>query len=56
MILTPGQAERQSRSARARAIAIDATTLAQMDQASADVAGRFGQSPGPLSALDRGCS
>ena len=34
---------------------IDPGTMAQMDKASAAVAARFGQSPGPLSALERGC-
>ncbi|MEN9775835.1 MAG: hydroxyacid dehydrogenase [Pseudomonadota bacterium] len=55
-ILMPGDAERQSRTDRARSIAIDATTLQQLDAAAAAVAGRFGLSPGPLSALDRGCA
>jgi uncharacterized oxidoreductase len=54
-ILTPGEAERRSRARRARAIPIDHETLRQLDQASAEVSGRFGQSPGPASALERGC-
>jgi len=43
------------RSARAQAIPVDSGTLAQLDQASAAIAARFGQSPGPVSALERGC-
>jgi uncharacterized oxidoreductase len=54
-ILTPGEAERRSRARRASAIPIDRETLRQLDGASKDVAGRFGQSPGPASALERGC-
>jgi len=54
-IMMPGDPERVSRAKRAQLMPIDAGTMAQMDQASAAVAGRFGQSPGPLSALERGC-
>jgi uncharacterized oxidoreductase len=54
-VLTPGEAERRARHARASGIAIDTETLRQLDQAAADVAARFGLSPGPLSALERGC-
>ncbi len=54
-ILMPGDPERRTRQARAKQVPIDPGTMAQMDKASADVAKRFGQSPGPLSALERGC-
>lgn len=54
-ILMPGDPERVSREKRAKAVPVDSGTLAQMDQASASVAARFGQSPGPLSALECGC-
>jgi uncharacterized oxidoreductase len=54
-ILMPGDPERVSRDKRAKAVPVDSGTLAQMDQASASVAARFGQSPGPLSALECGC-
>ncbi|HWS76337.1 MAG TPA: malate/lactate/ureidoglycolate dehydrogenase [Quisquiliibacterium sp.] len=50
-ILLPGDPERISRERRASAIPIDAETMAQLDQAAASIAGRFGRSPGPLSAL-----
>jgi uncharacterized oxidoreductase len=53
-VLTPGEAERRAKRARASAIAIDAETMRQLDQAAADVAARFGWSPGPLSVLERG--
>jgi uncharacterized oxidoreductase len=51
----PGDPERAARSARAQAIPVDSGTLAQLDQASAAISARFGQSPGPVSALERGC-
>lgn len=54
-VMAPGDPERQSRRARASAIPIDSGTLTQLDAASAAISGRFGQSPGPLSALERGC-
>ncbi len=54
-VLVPGEPERRARQARAQMIPIDPGTMAQMDEASASVASRFGQSPGPLSALERGC-
>ena len=54
-ILMPGDPERRMREARAQIVPIDPGTMAQMDKASAAVAARFGQSPGPLSALERGC-
>lgn len=54
-VLVPGDPERAARSARAQMIPIDSGTLAQLDQASAAIAARFGQSPGPVSALERGC-
>lgn len=54
-ILMPGDPERIARAAREAVVPIDAGTMAQMDAASAAVAARFGQSPGPLSALERGC-
>jgi uncharacterized oxidoreductase len=54
-ILMPGDPERASREKRANAVPVDSGTLAQMDEASASVAARFGQSPGPLSALQCGC-
>jgi uncharacterized oxidoreductase len=50
-ILLPGDPERISRERRAAAIPIDAETMSQLDAAAASVAGRFGGSPGPLSAL-----
>ena len=53
-ILMPGDPERRSRAARAAGVPIDAGTMAQLDQASADVAIAAGRSPGPLSALARG--
>jgi len=54
-IMTPGEAERRSRARRAQAIPIDEETLSQLDRAALQIAGRFGQSPGPVSALERGC-
>ncbi len=54
-IMMPGDPERRARAARAEAVPIDSGTLAQLDDAARQVAGRFGQSPGPLSALERGC-
>jgi hydroxycarboxylate dehydrogenase B len=54
-IMMPGDPERRSRQARAALVPIDAGTMAQLDDASATVAKRFGQSPGPCSALERGC-
>ncbi len=54
-VLTPGQSERQARRARAAGIRFDGETIRQLDRAAADVAARFGLSPGPLSALERGC-
>lgn len=54
-ILLPGDPERRTRAERAQQVPIDAGTMAQMDAASAAIAARFGQSPGPLSALERGC-
>jgi hypothetical protein len=53
--MTPGEAERRSRARRAQAIPIDEETLSQLDRAALQIAGRFGQSPGPVSALERGC-
>jgi len=50
-ILMPGDPERISRARRAQAIPIDAGTMAQLDEAAASVAERFGSSPGALSAL-----
>lgn len=54
-VQVPGDPERAARRARAHQIPIDTGTLAQLDHASASIAARFGQSPGPLSALERGC-
>jgi uncharacterized oxidoreductase len=54
-IMMPGDPERASRAKRAQLMPIDAGTMAQMDESSAAIARRFGQSPGPLSALERGC-
>lgn len=54
-ILMPGDPERRARAAREHLVPIDPGTMAQMDAASAAIAARFGQSPGPLSALERGC-
>ncbi len=54
-VFAPGDPERVARRARAHAIPIDSETVEQLDQASARIAARFGQSPGPLSALERGC-
>jgi uncharacterized oxidoreductase len=50
-ILMPGDPERRSRTARAAGIPIDAGTMAQLDEAAASVAERFGSSPGALSRL-----
>ena len=55
LVRVPGDPEREARRERAQMIPIDPGTMAQMDQASAAIAARFGQSPGPLSALERGC-
>ena len=54
-ILMPGDPERIARRERAQAVPIDGETLAQLDAASAAVARARGQSPGPCSALERGC-
>jgi hydroxycarboxylate dehydrogenase B len=54
-VLVPGDPERQTRQARALRVPIDTETLAQLDRASAAIAARSGQSPGPLSALEGGC-
>jgi uncharacterized oxidoreductase len=54
-VMMPGDPERRARKARAQAIPVDSGTLAQLDEASAAIAARFGQSPGPASALERGC-
>lgn len=54
-VLMPGDPERRVRAEREHRVPIDAGTMAQMDQASASIAARFGQSPGPLSALECGC-
>ena len=54
-ILMPGDPERISRARRELMVPIDSGTMKQMDKASAAIAARFGQSPGPLSALERGC-
>ncbi len=50
-ILMPGDPERASREARKDGFLIDVETLAQMDRASASIAAKFGQSPGPISGL-----
>ncbi len=54
-IMMPGDPERRSRAARAQQVPIDPGTMAQLDGAAAAVAKRFGQGPGPCSALERGC-
>jgi len=54
-IHVPGDPERISRQARAQLVPIDSGTMAQMDAAATAISRRFGQSPGPLSALERGC-
>jgi len=54
-IHVPGDPERISRKARELQVPIDPGTMAQMDAAATAIARRFGQSPGPLSALERGC-
>jgi uncharacterized oxidoreductase len=54
-IMMPGDPERVSRAKRAELVPVDAGTVTQLDQASASIAARFGQSPGPLSALERSC-
>lgn len=54
-IMMPGDPERRSRQARAQQVPIDEGTMAQLDDASATIAKRFGQSPGPCSVLERGC-
>jgi hydroxycarboxylate dehydrogenase B len=48
-IMMPGDPERKSRQARADGFLIDVETLAQMDQASTDIAVKHGTSPGPVS-------
>ena len=55
-ILMPGEPEQAARMARAGAIPIDSSTLAQMDEAAAAVQRTRGKSPGPLSALKAGAS
>ncbi len=50
-ILMPGDPERISRAKRAKALPIDAGTMAQMDAAAAAIAERYGKSPGALSGL-----
>ncbi len=54
-VMVPGEPERAARRARASAIPIDTETLTQLDHACASISARYGQSPGPLSALERGC-
>jgi uncharacterized oxidoreductase len=54
-IHVPGDPERLSRKARASQVPVDPGTMAQMDAAATAISRRFGQSPGPLSALERGC-
>ena len=54
-ILMPGDIERRTRAERAQQVPVDSGTLAQLDQAAAAIGARFGQSPGPVSALERGC-
>jgi uncharacterized oxidoreductase len=54
-VLMPGDPERISRAKREVMVPIDEGTMTQMDAAAAAIAARFGQSPGPLSALERGC-
>jgi uncharacterized oxidoreductase len=51
-ILMPGDTERATRKARAKAVPIDGGTLKQMDEAAAAVQRTRGTSPGPLSALE----
>lgn len=50
-VLMPGDPERISRQTRARAVPIDAGTMAQVDEAARQIAQARGGSPGPLSAL-----
>lgn len=50
-IRLPGDPERAWRRARAEYIAVDPTTLAELDDAAARVSQARGKSPGPLSAL-----
>lgn len=52
-ILMPGDPERAARRARAEAIAIDAGTLSELDQAALTVAAASGRSVDPLSARTR---
>jgi uncharacterized oxidoreductase len=54
-ILMPGDPERAARKARAALMPVDSGTLRQLDEASAAIVARHGQSPGPASALERGC-
>lgn len=48
-IQLPGEPERSMRLARAQAIPVDATTLAELDRAAGQVQAARGTSPGPLS-------
>lgn len=54
-ILMPGDPERLARTQREKMMPIDAGTMRELDAASRSIAERRGQSPGPLSALERGC-
>lgn len=50
-VLMPGDPERIARRDRAKAIPVDAGTMAQLDEAARLIGAARGQSPGPLSAL-----
>ena len=52
-IMMPGDPERRSRKVREHAVPVDTGTMAQLDNAAVQIAGRYGQSPGPCSALAR---
>ncbi|NCV89767.1 MAG: malate/lactate/ureidoglycolate dehydrogenase [Betaproteobacteria bacterium] len=51
-VLLPGEPEVAMRKARAKAIPIDANTLAQLDRCAQRVEEAFGRSPGALSSLE----
>lgn len=54
-ILMPGDPERIAARERATLMPVDTNTLDQLDRAAESIGRRTGQTPGPLSALERGC-